>query len=392
MGIFMSRLTVILLSLCTLGSSLGLNPTWGERSAIAAEKILIRRFNVTLVRKSRSTRVYLFSQDLKKDPELSSRGKIILIKRDNTAVMAFRVLRAYGAKDQFAAKVLKNYRNGTPLAGDTFLAVEKIGSKSEIALSAMDEKDLQELEQPPEFEPDDPNLPSSDPNQTGDDQDLNQFEVLAYDPELDAGSSPPPTEFSGARNQLPDELDPYDERSLIAEEITPLDPDPNWLSFMGALIRNPGLERNNTTTPVTAVESGSINVGGFGLRYGYTVADRIFLRDQEVQDSLVPEIGFYYYSITNYTDDQDSYTLLPVLGNFRYNLLAGETYGFFLYLGFMQNFVLSSENDRAGYGSESLGSTRLAMGGGLLFHVGPNWNVRVDIGIENIGAGLVLRF
>src|SRR4051812_41810557 len=111
----------ILLSICASGSSPLI------RQGLAAEEgLVIRKFNVILDRKSRSQRVYLFSQDLDKDPELSNRGKIILIKGASLPIMAFRVLRSYGAKNQFAAKALKHYRHGNPLSGDTFLAIEKI--------------------------------------------------------------------------------------------------------------------------------------------------------------------------------------------------------------------------------------------------------------------------
>ena len=52
-----------------------------------------------------------------------------------------------------------------------------------------------------------------------------------------------------------------------------------------------------------------------------------------------------------------------------------------------------SEGDDAEHsGADNLGGVRPALGLGILFLVGPNWNVRLDLGIENIGAGLVLRF
>jgi len=52
----------------------------------------------------------------------------------------------------------------------------------------------------------------------------------------------------------------------------------------------------------------------------------------------------------------------------------------------------SGEGPSISEASAILGSFQLALGVGAFYQVGPQWFLRVDVGIEQLSAGLALRF
>lgn len=167
---------------------------------------------------------------------------------------------------------------------------------------------------------------------------------------------------------------------IVIEEVEPLDLNSSWLSAQFAYLRN--LKSDDLPAYYSAL----------GLRYGLNLFSRALFRSETVQDSLTLEGGAFLYKILNYEGvSNDAYTVAPLIATGRYNVMIGESFGIFAYFGAVKNFVLSNFQ-----GSDDaiarLSGVLPAWGGGLLFRIGPNWNLRVDAGIDMIGGGLVLRF
>jgi hypothetical protein len=166
---------------------------------------------------------------------------------------------------------------------------------------------------------------------------------------------------------------------MTVDEVNSLDPNLQWLTASFGFFRNYGADGQ------------SAYFTGGGLRYAVTLGKSLFLRRAHAQDSLALEAGAFYYKILNFQGNNDSYAVVPLIGTLRYNILFGENFGIFFYGGIMQNNVTSvvggNEDAKA-----VLSSVFPAAGAGILFRVGPSWDARVDLGIESIGLGLVLRF
>jgi hypothetical protein len=328
-----------------------------------------KTYDITVVRHSKSQRVYLFNDTQEGKPPI---GRILLLKKDDRPVMAFRVLKSYPSLAQFAGTRVREYPGTTELpGGETYLTLEKITDVIPLPPTASEKADLKELEE----------ASTASKSASGE---YREDEILAYDPELDAGSSPPPGNIATDPDSSlkGEEEAPAEEEDQIAvEEIEPLDSDLNWLTFTLGFVRN---------TPPAPLTSGYFTGGG--LRYAYTIKKTPYFRKAKLQDSIALEGGVFYYNVSNLdTDRNDSYTIVPVIGTLRYNLLVSESLGAFAYAGMGVNFIASSTNsDKASL--EALGAAFPAFGVGLIYHVGPSWDARFDFGFDVIAAGLMLRF
>jgi hypothetical protein len=138
------------LALTTLALSA---PSWADESQSDEELPTISAitFPVTIERRSSSGHVYLLSTT----GEIPETGRLILLKKDSAPVMAFRILRQYGGKKQFAAKWMRRYNSIKQLdPAQTYMALEKLSDNSgAIPLTNQDKKDLSELEKPAPAEP-----------------------------------------------------------------------------------------------------------------------------------------------------------------------------------------------------------------------------------------------
>lgn len=217
-------------------------------------------------------------------------------------------------------------------------------------------------------------------------------EVISYDPELDAGTSPAPLGYDGqevARLSPSAELDSLDDSNFgrTVEEIATLDKHRHWLTAQVASLRNNAVGLDPATRePIT----GATYTPAGGMRYGFTLDRMLFIEKSSTQDSLTLEGGLFLYKILD-SNASAAYSVVPALATVRYNVQFGHKYGVFFYGGVMRNTVVSSTNgtdDTKGL----LNSTFPAGGGGVTFTVGPNWEARADIGIDTLGAGLMLRF
>ncbi len=333
-----------------------------------------RNFPVKVVKRSKSMRTYLFD-DMSESK--TSPGRILLLRRESEPIMAFRVLKTYPEKKQFAAKRVRTYRDVNQLDVDEpYAALEKVSDIAPPPPTLEDKADLKELEANSPVGGTDPE--SQDPTKIGSAPD-----TQPYDPDLDAGTSPPPSgaadsEGSRERSRDEDEIDSH--LGVIVDEVYPLDTDSHWLSAGLGFLRN-----------VDSDGAPSFYIGA-GARYALTLGKTLFLRRAHAQDSLAVEGGIYYYKIINFTAGKsDAYNVMPLMGTVRYNILFGENFGIFLYGGIVRNnaTIASSGSEEA---RALLAQTYPAAGGGLLFRVGPSWFARVDLGFDTVGLGLILRF
>ncbi len=325
--------------------------------------ITAKVYDLTIIGRSRSQKVYMAKNNVRQAP---NPGRIILLKQELRNIMAFRVLKAYPNTQQFAIKrvrVYPGYPNLNP--GVTFRAIEKIADYFPPPPTEQDKRDLRELEGNLE----DPTAALEELPSNTDDE--NQ------------APAPPDPGLSQREAQVLDETEDQDPDDLVIVE-EPVITDFNFHS----LTLQFGQFRNYNVNAISST------YGGGGLRYGYSFAHMIFLNKSRLHDSFTLEGGIALYRIINYDDDDetnDTYTLVPVIGTLRYNILFGESYGFFVYGGMLKNTVVSQVS-----GVEEdviqLGSTLPAFGVGGMMQVGPNWELRVDLGLDFIGAGLVLRF
>lgn len=330
-----------------------------------------RSFAVKVARRSTSGKTYLFDDvsDSKTHP-----GKILLLRRESEPIMAFRVVKIYDEQKQFAAKRVRRYGAYHILdGGESYVALEKVGDVAIPPPTAQDKADLKELEAKPDVGPAPP------PTAPGP-------EVHPFDSDLDAGTSPPPSgavDSENMKDAAHDRDDDEDEQTrfgMTVEEVTPLDPNNQWLSACFGYFNN-----------------GGNYFAGAGARYGLSLGKMIFLRKAHLQDSLAVEGGVFFYKILGYTapgataDPSSAYSVLPFEATARYNVLFGENFGIFFYGGMMQNIVTNVSGGDATT-QASLQTILPAVGTGLLFRVGPSWETRVDLGYEMISLGLMLRF
>ncbi len=219
--------------------------------------------------------------------------------------------------------------------------------------------------------------------------------IAAFDPDLDKGTSPAPDGFGASESET------Y-LNQMVIEEKRPLDQDDSWMSIQAGIVRNLGFARDEAgaiqtetfeqngqtfSKPVTTSEYFS----GAGLRYGRTLKRNFWITKGPYQDSLTLDTGFFVYKVLNYETDSDAYTVMPIIMNLRYNVHFTEGLGAFVYAGFVKNFVQSAF-DGSEEAVSNLSSILPSIGVGSFFRIGPHWYLRTDVGLDMIGAGLVLRF
>ena len=390
--------------------------------------ILAKTYPLKVLRRSNSNQLYLLQKSTPGMPEV---GRILLIKDQDSPVMAFRVVKVYENWPVIAAKKLRTYSSDFRHLprGEVFNAVEKLadiefGRAAPIAEAgaaealmnegpqgtAEDRKDLAEVEAAekqgtPDAAPSRAQLPSTQPfdpildggpvpgagprkvtlegNETlgnsdamaqldgseGDVLSDAEAQALANNPNLRSASSLASEGFGS---------DPAD-MALIAEDVQAFDIFKSGLSLGFGYFKNVG-----STGTV-------INPTGAQFRYGYTLGNMMLLKQSSYQDSLTLEGGLQVYKLTNYAVANDSYTVLPLTLDLRYNIYFNRNTALFFYGGLNKSNVMEQAN-----GTEesvaNLSGLIPSAGGGLLIRVGPHWEVRADIGIDMQAVGLVLRF
>jgi len=380
-------------------------PSMPARAEDNLPSIDARTFDVTVQRRSRSGRVYLFETPSQEPLHV---GKLILLRQSDLPVMAFRVLKDYPEKNQFAAKWMRRYRNIPQIEPkQQYLAVEKLADRNAPPLTEQDRAELKEIESDSLPPPPDQGAPleeakpapNSTPPTTSDGSDTTSGKTPgaasgapSYDADLDATTTPPPK--NNVESTLGSELTPADEqelddlKSITAEELVPLDRDKNGVTV------GFGFFRNNAST----ADQSSGYLGGLDIKYAHTLRQYLYFKRKNLQDSLMLEGGFGYYKLISYAAQNDSYTVVPFTVTLRYNLLFNENFGTFGYIGLNKNFVAASaaassaDSGAVQEAARQLNSFNPAIGVGVLFRVGPSWYIRMDAGYDLIGVALLLRF
>lgn len=340
--------------------------------------ITARPFNVTVLKRSQSYRVYLVDDPTGAEPK---EGKILLFKRGANPMMGLRVLKTYyPERKQFAAKRIQIYDHRRVLdIQENYLALEKTGDLAFPAPDAQDRTDLKELEAglPPPPPSDGSVPPVADMG----------LPPPPPPPGEEGGLPPPPPPADGslenpeAMPESADALELESHNAIVVEEPKVLDPHHQWLSATVGALAN--YDANGGLTYFM----------GAGARYGITIAKSLFIQTPRVQDSIALEAGAFLYRISAYAsaDGSDSYTILPAVGTLRYNIQISDSFGLFFYGGVMKNFIIQAAN-ADDIGLTYLGNLGLAAGGGAYLQLGPGWHIRADAGYDTFAMSLMLRF
>jgi len=363
----------------------------------------VRSFPVTILKRSASRSVYLFDDPSAAIPAV---GKILLLKENGEPAMGLRVLKHYPQKKQFAAKRVRFYHNRFTLDEATsFEAIEKLTdvgpapaptAQDTEALKELEEPDLEsESDSPPVLPPSEEGPPGTTP-EPGPPTDEPGFEGTEpagsvvktsgktvvpagdYDPELDVETSPPPVgAIDSDTAKLPPEQQSLEIDDIAFDDLVPIEPNPNAVTGSFGYIRN--FDEQGATSFFAAG----------GARYNLTIMRMAFLRRPLLQDSVSLEGGSFFYKTL--FPPANGYNIVSFIGTVRYNIHAGESFSLFFYGGLVQNNVFAAAGADSKIGM-SLASILPAGGTGLLFRVGPNWDLRFDFGIDFIGTGIVLGF
>ena len=215
---------------------------------------------------------------------------------------------------------------------------------------------------------------------------------------------PPPEEVASQDEPAPEpaapevkdpELQDEDEdetRAHIVEEVEIYDRFVNWLTAGFGFFSN--VDQNAQTAYYI----------GAGMRFAKTFSSLHWDRKSSYQGSWTIEGGAYFYKVLNFVSgSSDAYSVIPIIGTLRHNLRFTENFGIYIYAGILFNYVMVNSpgnlsedtvNEavsalRGGLGQYGI---RPAGGVGFNFAVGPNWEARVDLGIDVVGLGLMLRF
>ncbi len=358
----------------------------------ATNVIEVKIYEVSVVRFSRSMRVYLFEDKREEKPRV---GKIILLRDGPTNVMAFRVIKLYKDQKQFAASRVRKYGDFHFLdPGTNFKAYEKVGDLTSIPqgeVDDLDKSDLKTLEEDEGLESD-----PSDGEQTTDeslddafDEETPSDEGAADEKadEFDSMDGKDLDELDG--DELSDEVSEDDEldakldegiddrykiKKLVIETIRPLEKHSNWFSLeIGYFL------------------AGGRYLSGFSAKFGTNIGNHLFLEGNSSQDVLTLELGFARFNAANLSGVNDNYTVLPLMAHMRYNVFLSENFLLFAVGGLNFNLVLETVNGDAGV-QDSLEGMQIALGGGAMFRFGPQWFFRLHVGLESAGGGLVIRF
>jgi hypothetical protein len=354
-------------------------------------------YDLETVRPSRSGRVYLFQMGAENaDEQLPAEGKLFLLRQGDTPVMAFRVLKIYPDRKRIAAKKLLPYEGFPSLdRGSKYRAYEKIGEKVvPVPPTPEDLDDLKDLESdsPEEIPapPEDEALAASPPAEAPpsdvppppppEGEDLSAGEVSQGEESTEAPAEAPAEEANSSEESSAEEM-PAEEPALPGDQTFELQDteDEEEADEIG------GYFPNFFTMGVGLLAK--TKVPGPGMKFG---GGMIYSRN--LSANYAAEFGFFYYkSSGDETGTTITTTIIPLLGNIRYQKRFGELITGYVYGGLMYPIV--AEN--VGATKKQVGQIMTvypAFGVGAFLQTGPNWYIRTNFGIDAIYLGVALRF
>ncbi len=355
---------------------------------------------------SKSGRVYRFKI---KDGEAPRTGSIILVQHRSKPIMAFRVLKTEDDETGFVGKRVRRYdTEGELKLQEEYVSAEKVANlfapppienrfnpDAKPELDPIGGKDLNPPSKDTQFklDPDAPPLlGDGGPTQgsglknasSGDSRDINQF-----DSDLDYGTSPRNLKRRGDEDEgepEPDDGSDEDSESVI-EETKIFNP---YRHMIGATI---GSFRNMSSFSIP----GDTHYG-FSLWYNRVIQKGVWIYNRKLQDSLAIEGGITHYSRVNYTGNNDGYDLLPFKAEMVYSLHVSEKLAFLAHAGLQYNWIYSTDNVNPNTfpaqrrALDSLAGIQPNLGAGVLYHIGPQWFLRADVGLDRLAIGLAVKW
>jgi hypothetical protein len=323
--------------------------------------------------------------------------------------MAFRVLKTEDDDSGFVAKRVRRYdTEGELKLQDEYVSAEKVANlfapppienrfnpDAKPELDPIGGKDLNPPSKDTQFklDPDAPPLlgdggPVRGGGEksvgSGDTRDLNQF-----DSDLDYGTSPRNLKRRGDEDE--DGPEPGDsgdgESESVIEETKVFNP---YRHMIGATI---GSFRNMSSFSIP----GDTHYG-FSLWYNRVIQKGISWYSRRLQDSLAIEGGITHYSRVNYTGNNDGYDLLPLKAELVYALHVSEKLAFLGHAGLQYNWIYSTDNvnpttfPAQRRALDSLAGIQPNLGMGVLYHIGPQWFLRADAGLDRFAIGLAVKW
>lgn len=308
--------------------------------ALAETQIEAKVYDIKTVRPSKSGRVYLFE---KSEAGLPVSGKLFLIREGATPVMAMRALKTYSATNRIAAKKLKTYSGFEVLErGSIYRAFEKTGdSVQPVPPSAEDTADITELESSENEESIPPIPEESIPP------------VMAPQESAEIGELES-AEINIPREESPDESDIY--------------------------------FPNQFTMAIGNIPNSNIPGPDFKFSGG-------FLYGRSFEHDLAFETGFYYYKASGDVENIGNVTMtvVPVTGSLRIQKKYGNLWTGYAYGGFIYPYI-ASEIGATNALLRKIQVLSPALGVGAFLQTGPNWYLRLNLGLESMTLGVMLRF
>ena len=388
---------------------------------------------ITPLQMSHSGRVYRFKMD---PASLPKTGNIILVSDDQKPVMAFRVLKTEEGTGELIAKRVRRYdTTGELKLNENYTEIEKIADlvtppppePSQYVPGAQPELDpniSKTLKPVPRSTPaPDVNAPplldgtSGLPHQSGQEttpsssSDMDNpsapstggMDVEKFDSDLDNGSSPrdlksnshsqtpPQQRYQQTQESLDEEIPSQmieSKSNLEVVEKTTLWPYQNMIGFQV------GSYRNTSNFSFSNMTQNS----GFSGTYSHLLQRNVFIQHSPIQDSLNLEGAFTYYSRSNFTGNNDTYTILPLRAELRYDVYLSEYWAFAGYVGLQYNFLLGTDNvNVASFPVEDtakgvISGPQFTLGVGIFYNIGPQWYLRADLGWDRLALGLSVKW
>lgn len=374
-----------------------------SRTAIKA-----RWFGATVLKRSTSQRVLMLelstAPDLPaSDPSLPlliderpQMGKIVLLKQDGAPALGVRVIKIYPESGRFAVRTVQTYGAKKSLeVGAVVTALEKVGEVTSLetasSVIARDNADLRELENMPISE----TIPDSmqgapaaarskaraterkgrtDPPPPPGLNDEGSADPSGLAPGADAANDHTPPSPPGAADSVNADDSQFDTDGLDEEGIE--------ITAKETILLDP--HRNGLTLGYGMVSNGSTYWSSAGVRYSVVMVRKFLSRSPTLQDTLSIEGGLYFYKL-------DSNSVITTIGTARYNLWSSPNFSPFFYGGLLFNYATpgAGGTDASANAATGIG---IAGGVGLMIQFAPQWEFRFDLGMDILGAGLMLRF
>lgn len=375
---------------------------------------------------SKSGRIYRF----KMNPEfLPHTGNIILISSDHRPIMAFRVLKTDENSGELIGKRVRRYDAEHELKlEEKYVSVEKIAdllappppefgqydpsagpeldpNASKRLRPITNEKNVLDPNAKPELDPrpakpsvENPSVPAlmgtgGKDSTDGSPKSINGMDVEKFDEDLDGSTSPRNIKLKKATpssdsydDEIPSQL-VETKSDFEVEEKNVLQPFKNSISIQAGSLKNLSNFTANATTN-----------SGFLASYGHLLDRNVFITRSKSQDSLVFEAGFSYYSRTDFTGNNDDYTIFPLRAELQYHIHFNESFTLFGDVGLQYNFLFGSENINVSLhpieqtALDSLTGPQPVLGIGAIYNIGPQWYLRADLGWDRLAFGLSVKW